>query len=337
MDDRTAVAPVVSVVVGPPEHGANRHAATIAAITGTPLTTVDDARAITVDHVDGSALVHLHYTDRLWGPDATSAGRAFSDVVARLGRPIVATLHDLPDGDGTDRDRRRGDAYRLVAHAATARIVASSHERSRLRRCGGDAHVIALPIVTGDVRSSPRPDEPATVVVLGFLYPGKGHDDVVDAAACLPRPVRVVCAGAASPGHEDLPDALRRLAPDVAIDVTGALSACAMHAVAAAATVPVVPARNPSASASLATWIGLGRRPLVADNAFAREIADHEPGLLTLYDPTRPDALAHAIALAVADPASTWRNVAVPCAFRPSHVAAQHLAVYDAAVRRHRS
>jgi glycosyltransferase involved in cell wall biosynthesis len=325
---------VVSIVVGPAEHGANRHATTIASITGTRLTTVDDAQSITVDLAERASLVHLHYTDRLWGDDATSAARAFCDATARLDRPIVATLHDLPDGNGTDRDRRRADAYRLVAQAAAAPIVASSHERTRLLRCGTDAHVIALPIEPTDRPPARQPTEPATVVVLGFLYPGKGHDDVVDAAAALPSAVRVVCAGAASLGHEDLPDALRRRAGGRPVDVTGTLDASALTAIADTATVPIVPARNPSASASLATWIGLGRRPLVADNPFVREIADHEPGLVTLYDPTRPGALAEAIAHAIATPRSTWRTVAVPDALRPVHVAAQHLAVYDAAMRR---
>jgi glycosyltransferase involved in cell wall biosynthesis len=335
-DRRLDAPPVVSIVVGPADHGANRHATTIAVLTGTRRATVEEARAITADLAAGAAVVHLHYTDRLWGPHATSAARAFCDAVGRLARPIVVTLHDLPDGDGTDRDRRRTDAYRLVALAASTRIVASTHERARLRRCGIDAHVIGLPIEATAVRPPPQQGQPATVVVLGFLYPGKGHDDVVDAVASISPAPRVVCAGASSPGHHDLPNVLRRRAGGRPIDVTGTLSANVLREVAATATVPVVPARNPSASASLATWIGLGRRPLVADNPFAREIADHEPGLLTLYDPTRPGALAGAIACAVADPRSTWRTVAVPCAFRPSHVAARHLAVYDAAMRRSR-
>ena len=244
----------------------------------------------------------------------------------------MITFHDLPDGDGSDRDARRTHAYRLVARRAAACIVASRHERCRLWRCGGAAHVIPLPIEAIAPRPSLTPIEP-TVVVLGFLYPGKGHDDVVDAVASLRRPVRVICAGRASPGHDDLPDALRRRAGGLPIDITGTLSDGDLHDLARAAAVPVVPARNPSASASLATWIGVGRRALTADNVFAREVAAHEPGLLTLYDPRQPGALAEAIVHALTDPPSTWRTVAVPPAFVPSHIAAQHLAVYRAAAR----
>jgi glycosyltransferase involved in cell wall biosynthesis len=338
----SGVSSATTIIVGPVGHGANRHAAAIAAATGSAIRAVEQPGELDIEHASGAPVVHLHYTDRLWGDDATSAGNAFRDATAQLRRPVVVTLHDLPDDDGTERERRRAAAYGLVARLAAASIVASSHERRRLQRCGADAEIIALPIRPGRRRPQPpRPPAPLatepTVVVIGFLYPGKGHDDVVDAAAALEQRVRVVCAGAASPSHEDLPHALRTQAGRLTVDVTGPLSDEDLEAVAGAAAVPVVPARNPSASSSLATWIGLGRRPLAAENEFTRELADLRPELLNLYDARRPGALADAITAALADPASTRRSVPIPPTLRTEHVAARHLAAYARAARCHQS
>ena len=59
--------------------------------------------------------------------------------------------------------------------------------------------------------------------------------------------------------------------------------------------VPVVPATAPSASASLATWIAHGRRPLTADSAYADELVAASPELVTSYPPHDARLLAAAI------------------------------------------
>ena len=53
------------------------------------------------------------------------------------------------------------------------------------------------------------------------------------------------------------------------------------------------------------SWLAAGRRPLVADGGYARELATVRPGTLTLVD-VRPEPLGAAIATALADPDSTW-------------------------------
>jgi hypothetical protein len=61
--------------------------------------------------------------------------------------------------------------------------------------------------------------------------------------------------------------------------------------------------RNVSASGSLNSWIAAGRRPLVRDGSYAREMAALRPGTLSLFDDAtlvpRLDAALHR-------PTSTW-------------------------------
>jgi hypothetical protein len=123
------------------------------------------------------------------------------------------------------------------------------------------------------------------VAVLGFVYPSKGHADVLDAAARSTSGLPVVALGGAAPGHDDLVRDLTDKAESigVAFHTTGWLSDAILVDRARAAAVPVVPNCQPSASGSLATWLGTGRRPLVRDSDYAREIADLVPGGIHLY------------------------------------------------------
>ncbi len=73
-----------------------------------------------------------------------------------------------------------------------------------------------------------------------------------------------------------------------------------------AAGVPVAPNRRVAASGSVATWVAHGRRPLIPDSPYSRELAEAWPGAVAVYDADRPGALRSAIADALADPASTW-------------------------------
>ena len=55
---------------------------------------------------------------------------------------------------------------------------------------------------------------------------------------------------------------------------------------------PVCPHRHFSASGSLMTWLGAGRKVLVTDSDYAREIDAWLPGLSLIHisEPTRPAA-----------------------------------------------
>lgn len=269
---------------------------------------------------------HLQFTDRLWGPSPAAA----ADVVEHLAEStaLTVTLHDLPQpSDGERNLRRRGDAYARVVAVARGVVVNSEHERALLReRLGfeGTVEVIPLPV---DPHPLPdvRPEPDGDVAVVGFFYPGKGHAEVVAAVAGpaagrrgaradrvadgATRPdadaTGVVALGRASPGHEA---ELRQLVDEAAalgvpFGATGYLDDATLLDRMRRASVPVAAHQHVSASGSIATWIAAGRRPLVPDTRYSREMASLRPGTLTLYP---EGGLAAAIAAALADPASTW-------------------------------
>lgn len=280
---------------GPAGNGVVRHARLVAEL----------GRAHGVRPVDsGADLTHAQFTDRLYGPDIATAAAAFAAWAAGAARPLVVTLHDVPGADPDPaRDARRTAGYARVVAACDAVVVSAGHEAAKVARfTGRTATVLDLPLPR-PVPGGPRPawaDRP-TVGVLGFVHPGKGHADVIDAAGAL----RVVAAGGAAPGHDDLVGELYRRAGrhGVELVVTGPLSDADMIAAARAVTVPVSPGAAVSASGSLMTWLGCGRRPLTAHGEYAAGLDRRFPGAVHLYPDGR--ALGSAVAGALADPRRT--------------------------------
>ncbi|MEO9151897.1 MAG: glycosyltransferase, partial [Lapillicoccus sp.] len=78
------------------------------------------------------------------------------------------------------------------------------------------------------------------------------------------------------------------------------------------AGVPIAPNRRVSASGSINTWIAHGRRPLVPDSAYSRELRRRSPGAVTLYDADSPGSLGRAIEAALADPSRTMLAPGTP-------------------------
>ncbi|MBW0124171.1 hypothetical protein [Pseudonocardia oceani] len=299
------------VAPGPPGHGVVRHAALVA----------QRAAAHGIEPVDGGAadLTHAQFTDALWGPDIAAAAAAFTAWATGVPRPLVVTLHDVPGADPDPaRDARRTAGYARVVAAADAVVVSAEHEAAKVAAFSGRvATVVDLP-VPAPVPGGAAPDwaDRPTLGVLGFLYPGKGHAEVLDAAARHPSRPRVVAAGGPSPGHEPLVAALAERAAAAGVDlvVTGALSDADLTAAARAVTVPVVPGRSVSASGTLATWWGCGRRPLAARGAYVREQAVRRPGALTPYDDLDVTAV-------LADPDGTRLPAPPPCRAGAAHAA----------------
>ncbi|WP_158374706.1 hypothetical protein [Cellulosimicrobium cellulans] len=325
----------VLLLTGPPRHGVARYAADLAAHVraldgGARVLRVDDPGDLPAA-AGGVGRAHLHVTDRLLGasPDAAA------DLVERLAGVcrLTVTLHDVPqESDGPRNLPRRTAAYARVAAAADGVAVNSRHEALLLAEHGvlapGRAHVVPLGAVPGGpdgtavpaagagagTRVPVAPGTPLVALVAGFLYPGKGHDDVVravaDAADLLraagtpPGEVAVVAVGGPSPGHEDEVDRLRAdaAARGVAFRVTGGLDDEAYRAALAGPGVPVAAHRHLSASRTLLDWGEAGRRPLVVESRYAREMAALRPGTLTLYPAA--DLPAH-LARAWADPTAT--------------------------------
>ena len=264
--------------------------------------------------VRGREPVHLHFTDRVFG--ATAPGAA--DAVARIAgvRPVTVTLHDVPQpSDGHAYEARRA-AYARVVELARAVVVSSTSEREQLRRhvpLHADARVLVAPLPVDPPARGPwdaareraqqAPRDRVSVGMLGFLYPGKGHDRVVAALAGLPSAVDVLALGRASDGHEDLVGELDGAARRAGhtFRATGFLDDAALTRAAQQVTVPVVAPAHVSASGSVGRWIASGRRPLVTPHPFFEELAARAPWSITLTDDL-PGGLRRALE----DPASTW-------------------------------
>lgn len=330
-----APADPVLLVVGPDQHGVTAAALAQARadVPGDPLHVVRRDRAVGPDDVDalaaelGPGTVHAHVTDRLFGRTPEEA----ADCVVALARTctLVVTLHDLPQAsDGPVNHPRRARAYAAVARSAAAVVVSSEHERRLLRaslhETGGaeaaaavDGRVTVVPLPVPAPSAVPDDDhgdddrdggavDPGVArdaAVLGFLYPGKGHEAVLEALAGLPATVGLRALGRASDGHEDLVGRLADRAAELGrrFTVTGYVPDADLPRLLRTVLVPVAPHEHLSASGSINTWIGAGRRPLVPVSDYARELLVANPGAVQLYED-----LPGAVARAVADPASTW-------------------------------
>jgi glycosyltransferase involved in cell wall biosynthesis len=261
-----------------------------------------------VDEVGEGQGVHVHFTDRLWAETPAEAARRVAALARR--HALSVTLHDVPqDSDGERNLRRRSTAYATVARLAERIFVNSDHEKDLLAThgvWGGEAEVIVLPV---DVEKTSRVAEQDDAVgVLGFFYPGKGHDEASRAAADAGLH-RLVVLGRASDGHAaDLAAFVRRAAAaGVDVEVTGWLADDALVARARSTSVPVLTHRHLSASGSLATWIGAGRRPLALEGRYVDEMAHLRPGTVQTV---RLENLSDAVRAAWRDPGSTWHGLA---------------------------
>ncbi|MBC3177722.1 glycosyltransferase family 1 protein [Corynebacterium lujinxingii] len=244
------------LIVGPEGHGVTEYALGLANAT--------DAEVIREDTFGDTPLdgpVHVTFTDHLFDDTAER-------LLARVTGPLSVSLHDIPQPEeGEARYARRAKVYNQLAHAADVVVVNSNHEASFFNT---ETTVIRLPIPVID---SPFNPEPGTVGVLGFIYPGKGHEDLIEA---LPdRRLRFL--GAVSAGHEDW-------AAGLDAEITGWLSDDQLAQEMGRIAVPVCPHRHFSASGSLMTWLGAGRTVLVRDSDYAREIDQWLPGRITLVD-----------------------------------------------------
>ncbi|MDQ1135670.1 hypothetical protein QE410_000469 [Microbacterium sp. SORGH_AS 1204] len=300
-----AVPPVLLVHPGP--HGVAVYAREVAAEFARQR---PDVRVTTPDalaDLPAGTPLHAHVTDRLWGASPEEAGRT---VVALAHRhPLTVTLHDVPQASDGERNRPRRQAfYRAVTASARAVAVNSAHERELLREEGvwdGPVAVVPLPVETVESSASVPHDD--AVGVLGFFYPGKGHDEAL-AATVAAGMSRLTVLGRASDGHAADLDAFVRRADDagVIVEVTGWLDEPEMIARARRVAVPVIAHRHVSASGSLASWIGWGRRPLAVRNRYVDEMVALRPGALRVVE---PDALAEEVAAARVDARRTWHGL----------------------------
>ncbi|WP_130014435.1 glycosyltransferase [Serinicoccus sediminis] len=333
--------PLVHLVPGPEGHGVVRHALGVHPHLGeVELLRCDRLDALAEGAVAGRVVV-VQVTDRVLAASPDRALDAWRRVMRGAAR-VTVVLHDLPQrSDGRHRTAR-SELYAGLAASADAVVVASRHERLLLEAALrwarpdvagavlGRTRVVPLP-VEPDPGALPPPGEGAappagegaasptlSVVTLGFVYPGKGLEEVVDAAgrAALDprlagRAVEVVNLGGASQGHEDLLEQLSARARGAGVSwrATGYVPDDQLPGLLAAATVPVAAHRHVSASGSIATWLAAGRRPVVVGSRYVRELAGRLPGTLHVVAPDELSVtLADALAVAAAPdrPESTW-------------------------------
>jgi glycosyltransferase involved in cell wall biosynthesis len=300
------------VVVGDPRHGVVRYADQLRGAVASALSRQHGHGVSGLLHRGAPEAVHVHFTDKLFGRTPQAAAAWFRELSRR--HAVSVTLHDLPQAsDGRHRSARER-AYAQVVADARAVVTNSHHELALLQESTGavtTARVIPLPLV-GAATRAPRPGSAAATsieaAVLGFYYPGKGHDDVADALLDLtddPRPLALTILGAASEGHDgELAELVDRgRVRGLRVDVTGYLSDEELARAVRRPAVPVVAHQHVSASGSLNSWISGGRRPLVRDSRYAAEMDALRPHTITRYP---PGGLAAAIRAAADDPASTW-------------------------------
>ncbi|OLR93268.1 hypothetical protein BJP25_17450 [Actinokineospora bangkokensis] len=309
---------------GPAHHGVARHARHLARLLA------DEGVRIAASDPD---VVHVQFSDSLYPGDASAAADAFTQWLADVPEPVVLTVHDLPGNDPDPaRDSRRSAAYRRVLTSGVTVVVSARHEADKVEALTGERpHVIPLPLP----RSAPPSPPPAlfaepSVGVAGFIYPGKGHEEAIRAAARQPTRPRVVALGSATRDHRDLVVKLHGLAGSLGVrfTVTGPLGEAEMSTALAAVTAPLVPARQVSASGSLMSWLAGSRRPLVAANEFSREVVERNPRAVHLYEADDRDALDHLLSRALRDGAHT-RTASPP---RWEDVGKRHVELYQSVV-----
>jgi glycosyltransferase involved in cell wall biosynthesis len=295
------------ILVGPPQHGVSAYATDLAeALTragfAVSMPVVPDAEAA-VARAAETDRVHVHFTDRIFGSTPEDAADLVERMAALTG--LSVTLHDLPQpSDGTGF-ARRARAYGRVLAAVRGAVVSSEHEASLIAThlSPPTRPVTVIPIGT----RAPQPrdqiaDAPAApgalrVLIAGFIYPGKGHLEAIDAVAAVRDRLRasgepleeatVMAIGSASPGHEADVEVLQRhaAASGVILRVTGYLDDIAYRAAVSAHGIPLAAHQHLSASRSMLDWIEQGRLPLVVDSRYAREMARLRPNTLRLYQP----------------------------------------------------
>ena len=316
------------LLLGPDTHGVTRYAGEVADAARAPV--VRDVAEL----VPGAA-VHLHLTDRLLGRDPRDAAAAVEQLARRV--RLTVTLHDVPQPTDGPVFAARAEAYGRIVRASRAWATNSWHEHALVDRwiaAGARGTVIPLP-----VHATPRPSGPSRAVaglvpaepvvgVFGFVYPGKGHRQVVRAVAALRRAgtmasVRVL--GDAAPGHADEVEALVRTSRErgVPVEVTGRVAEDDLVRALRDVSVGVTAHRNVSASGSLNSWIAAGRRPLVRDGSYAREMAALRPGTLNLFDDA---TLVPCLDAALRRSTSTWTSPSADLGPRLEETAAAYRA-----------
>ena len=277
---------VTQLVVGPSRHGVVSFAMNLAEALQSrdrPIAVVRVADSANLDdaiaRVEWGQGVHLNFTDRLFGTSPSAAARRVLALVEHFeakGAKVSATLHDVPQLVDGGNYVQRVSAYRIVCAALHGRATNSDHERSLLSEAGiaAPADVVVVPLPLDLYHAPPRRPNSGgpSVAVLGFIYPGKGHAEVLAAMAGLQSTVEFLAIGECSAGHDDLERRLVESARHAGrkFAVTGYVPFTKLTEMLHQVTVPVANHRHVSASGSINSWITAHRRPIAPEESLYR-------------------------------------------------------------------
>lgn len=207
----------------------------------------------------------------LFGADALSL-RAIAKHTDKL---IVCT------GEESRRIQDRVDAQKLltIPHFVEVRAEATTPDEARK-----ELHLDGVKVIT----------------LLGFIYPPKGHQILIEAMPNLSEDTVVVFAGGpSSEANETFLQELCKLAKEKGVDhrlrVTGYLSEQEMELYLRATDVAVCPFSRISASGSLSTWISVPRPILASESPQVEELNTIEANAINTFRPYSSTALAEAI------------------------------------------
>lgn len=278
------------IIVGPTEHGVVTYALQLShALEVEPLRfdSWRDLEAALPLKLE-SPSVHVCFTDHLFGDTPAQAVQ----LMHRLGKQFFLSIsfHDVPQPqEGEERFATRARAYAELGERADVLVVNSEHEAAFFREhCYKAVYPLVLPLPlpavhTQTAASAPLLNaQPLEISIMGFLYPGKGHQELLESLSGLNANVRAL--GKLSDGHDWLLESLETTAQDagVGFEVTGYLNEPELEEQMLRTQIPVCAHRHFSASGSLMKWISLGRRVLVSDNTYSRELAKIWGDFITL-------------------------------------------------------
>lgn len=317
------------VVIGPEQHGVVEYALRLCKELGVEPLRFESAEALEkVLPLQLPSGVHICFTDHLWGESPEVA----VDMVAKLaqGTPLSVSFHDVPQPqEGEERFEKRSAAYRRLGQLADVVSVNSEHEAIFFRENCPNVQpaVISLPLPVPVLSVDERAElsgwqgraggecARSQIAVMGFLYPGKGHRELIESLAGTGASITAL--GGVSAGHDDLVDQLNEAAQGSGVDflITGFLPEEELERHMLATEIPVCAHRHFSASGSLMKWLSLGRRVLVVDTPYSRELAQRWEGLIVLVEDDQwkqaIDNLSADFSRAVEPPTDwTWANVA---------------------------
>lgn len=194
----------------------------------------------------------------------------------------------------------------LTQHAHLV-LVCSQEEANRLkgrvdpRKLKIVPHFVEprlTPITPVKARRSLCLDEHKVITVLGFVFPSKGHQLVVEAIPYLPPDVQVIFAGSGDAAKE-LVSSLLELAEEKGVGhrlrLTGYLSETELEKYLMATDLAICAFKNFSASGSISTWISVNCPILASDLPQIREYNKLEVDAIQVFKPYTPRVLAAAI------------------------------------------